>query len=530
MAATAFAFDPSNVPPAGNAPDWGDPEPLPDGRPGVAAFDLALLPTQLAPWVEDLCERMQIPADFPAAALMVEAGSIIGRQVAIRPKRCDDWLVVANLFGMVVGRPGLLKTPALREALGAVHALEAAAKREYAAALREYEAEMKIWKVEAKLADKDIEKALKGNRNARDQLARQLAEGGGAPEKPVRRRHLVNDATVEKLGEILRDNPVGVLNYRDELSGFLRGMERDGHEQDRAFYLEAWDGAGRFTYDRIGRGTIDIGACVVSIIGAVCPGPLQSWISSRAAGGEGDDGLLQRFQVAVWPDNPGEYVNVDRAPDPTARQLQREALERLRVVGARVSSAEVFEWGPPARDDDDDDDRLVTQVLRFDAEAQDLFDAWRVGLERKLRASDLVPAWESHLSKYRSLLPSIALICHLIDGHTGAVGAEAWLRAEAWAEYLESHARRIFDAFLRPHAAPAHALAAKLLAAALPTPFRLKDVYRPQWSGLTTRAEAELAVETLLDAGWLAAEDVIGAIGRPGVVYHINPKCKDLPR
>ena len=73
---------------------------------------------------------------------------------------------------------------------------------------------------------------------------------------------------------------------------------------------------------------------------------------------------------------------------------------------------------------------------------------------------------------------------------------------------------------------PAHALAAKILAGALPSPFPLRDVYRPQWSGLTTKAEAELAVETLVDAGWLAAEDVIGAIGRPGVVYHINPKCK----
>ena len=61
---------------------------------------------------------------------------------------------------------------------------------------------------------------------------------------------------------------------------------------------------------------------------------------------------------------------------------------------------------------------------------------------------------------------------------------------------------------------------------ALVSPFKLRDVYRPQWAGLTARAEAELAVETLLDAGWLEAEDVIGAVGRPTVDYHINPKCK----
>jgi Protein of unknown function (DUF3987) len=72
-----------------------------------------------------------------------------------------------------------------------------------------------------------------------------------------------------------------------------------------------------------------------------------------------------------------------------------------------------------------------------------MFDAWREKLEQRLRVPDLVPAWESHLSKYRSLAPSIALICHLLDGHRGPVDGTAWLRPEAWVVYLESHARRI---------------------------------------------------------------------------------------
>jgi len=53
---------------------------------------------------------------------------------------------------------------------------------------------------------------------------------------PVRRRYVVNDSTIEKLGEILNQNPRGVLAFRDELTGFVRQMDRDGHEQDRAFY------------------------------------------------------------------------------------------------------------------------------------------------------------------------------------------------------------------------------------------------------------------------------------------------------
>jgi hypothetical protein len=57
-------------------------------------------------------------------------------------------------------------------------------------------------------------------------------------EPPIRRRYIVNDPTVEKLGEILNQNPAGVLLFRDGIAGFLAMLERAGRENDRAFYLE----------------------------------------------------------------------------------------------------------------------------------------------------------------------------------------------------------------------------------------------------------------------------------------------------
>src|SRR4029453_7681695 len=77
---------------------------------------------------------------------------------------------------------------------------------------------------------------------------------------PVQTRYIVNDPTVEKLGELLNENPNGLLLFRDELTGWLRMLDRDGHESDRSFYLEAWNGTNSYTYDRIGRGTLPIKA------------------------------------------------------------------------------------------------------------------------------------------------------------------------------------------------------------------------------------------------------------------------------
>jgi len=79
---------------------------------------------------------------------------------------------------------------------------------------------------------------------------------------------VVNDTTVEKLGELLNHHPNGLLLFRDELSGWFHTMDRPGHENDRAFYCEAWNGTSAYTYDRIGRGTVHIRAACLSVLGS----------------------------------------------------------------------------------------------------------------------------------------------------------------------------------------------------------------------------------------------------------------------
>lgn len=65
----------------------------------------------------DVAERMQCPVDFIAVAAIVATAGIIGAGCAVKPKKNDDWLVIPNLWGSVVGRPGMLKTPAISEAM-----------------------------------------------------------------------------------------------------------------------------------------------------------------------------------------------------------------------------------------------------------------------------------------------------------------------------------------------------------------------------------------------------------------------------
>jgi putative DNA primase/helicase len=76
-----------------------------------------MLPDSLGPWIEDVCNRMRVPLEMLAVPCIVAAAALVGRGRAIRPKARDDWTVVPNLWGCVVAPPGMLKSPAMAEAL-----------------------------------------------------------------------------------------------------------------------------------------------------------------------------------------------------------------------------------------------------------------------------------------------------------------------------------------------------------------------------------------------------------------------------
>ena len=110
-------------------PKWGEPKPIHDELPPVPAFNPAFLPDTLSPWVADIADRMQCPPDFVGVSVLVAIGALVGRKVAIRPQRRTDWFEVANLWGCIVGRPGMLKSPAMNEALKPLNRLESRGAR-----------------------------------------------------------------------------------------------------------------------------------------------------------------------------------------------------------------------------------------------------------------------------------------------------------------------------------------------------------------------------------------------------------------
>lgn len=313
---------------------YPDLKPLP-ALPPVAQWDYDLVPEILRDYIKDVSIRMQCPPDFVAVAAVVGLAGVAGAKFRVFPKQLDSsFSIVPNLWGALVGAPSSMKSPTLSEGLRPLSSLQAEARKVFEEQRGSFEIEKEISEMAIKFAKDEAGKAMKAGSSSKHK-AKQIIEAAKAdsPFAPVLKRYIVNDSTVAKLGELLRDSPEGLLLVRDELSGWLADMQSESKQADRAFYLECFNGNASYTVDRIERGEIHIPNACVSIVGGLQPSKLAPLVRG-AVSGSSDDGLLQRFQLAVWPDPVKGKKYIDQ-------RINEKALGRFTEAYRRIDAFEL---------------------------------------------------------------------------------------------------------------------------------------------------------------------------------------------
>ena len=331
---------------------------------------------------------------------------------------------------------------------------------------------------------------------------------------PKRERYVVHDSTYQALGVILSDNPRGILALADELSGLLQSLDTSGQEAARGFYLTGWGGSAGYSFDRIGRGSITLDRYCLSVFGGFQPDRIKAYVQLTQRGSSKNDGLLQRFQLLVWPDHVGNFKLIDRAPDKVAINKYHQAVISLPDKTTKsIQSARPLSNG--------------SQLLHFSVSAQQAFNNWYVQNEIMLTDGKLDTARQSHFAKYRSLIPALALLFHLLDSHEGPVCEDCLSRAVMFAKYLKHHADRIYASATGHDHAAVRLLAERLLDQRLSTPFTHRSLMHKGWTGLASKEQAQAAIDALVEYGWLS-ETEIRSGGRPTVKYSLDPSASAL--
>ena len=481
-------------------PDWSTPDPRLLQVELLPAPELDLrkvLGPRLSGWVSDAAEAKGAPADYVFAALLAVAGSTIGnaRWVSI----WQGWVEPPVIWAMCVGTPSAGKSPAIDTALQPLRNAERR-QREAAELLR------KTWdeKAElAKLADAAWKEVVKAAIKSGD-MPPERPMGCDVGPPPHIPRLVVNDGTIERLGAILGQQPRGTLQMRDELAGWLMGMQRySGGSSDRPFWLEAFGGRG-FTVERMGRDPLTIDRLSIGVLGGIQPDRLKSLLFKSD-----DDGLLARF-LPIWPD-----------PAPLRRPHAWADESLLEVALSRLLSLELVT---------DETGELSPCFIPFTDEACALMDDFRA----------MVRSWEvgvdglmlSFMGKLPGMAARLALVLAFLDWATdGAkepneITHQHFGRAAHLVEdYLLPMARRAYADGATPKAIRAARRLVGIIRERDWQRFTSREVARLDRSGLGGKAELDPALVLLTEGDCIRPVDVPANPqgGRPQRLFVVNP-------
>lgn len=532
--------------------DWAEPRELLTDLPSVRTINKDMLPDSLWRYVDNQAERLSVPHEYVAIPLITALAGIIGTKVSIFPKFLDDWEIVPNLWGAIIGNPSSKKTPSISAGMKPLNNLTYKAKAEHEQAKKEFATHKEINKHKAKALDDELKVMAKKQAKQTDDndddeskitdddmivKARAIAEANNADEyEPKLKRYIANDSTYQKLGEMLSQTNNGLVIERDELTGLLASLDGESNSEARNFYLEAFNGTGSHIMDRIGRGSVFIENHCLSIMGGIQPNKLERYLEKTIKGLD-NDGMMQRFQLAVYPDHVKGRKENDIAPDSEIRQAVYDLFETI---------DNMTEWDFIIYGANQSDDYHKRPYYRFTKEAYEVFMLWYDQL--KAQADDTEHSViAEHMTKYPKTIASLALIFHLVDciefqSDLGAVSLLALKTAIEWHAMLETHMHRIYSLVTDSANIKASYLAEKLKAMVkkggdeddksdwLYYGFTARQLVRRGWKGLTNSDEVLNALEVLTEHDWLKWETVesTGQGGRPTERYYINPLIKAL--
>lgn len=273
----------------------GDPDMriLSESTMSAPPMPLSILGPKVSALTKKAAAAMSAPVDFLAAALLAGVSTAIGNAVEVEIK--SGYRQPAAIWCMVVGGPSSKKSPPLRLVTKTLAKLESMYEPLYKAAMADWERKKSLADMKRKEWDGMIKKLIA----AGEPTPNEMPDDCLAPPEPTRRRIILNDVTIEAFMRTQARSPRGFMLYRDELTGWLKSMDRySSGSGERGAWLESYD-AGPFSMDRVkddGK-AVKVDKVYSPILGGIQPERLMEITGLDQA----DDGLQARF-LTFWPD------------------------------------------------------------------------------------------------------------------------------------------------------------------------------------------------------------------------------------
>lgn len=361
-------------------------------------FPLDVFPQSVQSIILDMAKYENYKIEFIAVSMLSAISAALGGTYRIRIK--SDWQSNGALYLILVGRPGLGKTPPLEAAYRPVR------KHDYAL-FKAYEAELESWKA-----------------------------AGGTGNKPILKRTIVSDFTPESLLLTHNNNPRSVVILVDEIMGMFNSANRYTNGQLIEQLLTAWSG-GALDVTRASNSTyIHIEHPCINIIGTTQTKRVHELLKKGFEG----NGLLDRI-LFVLPKSSELSKWTDRGDDDGEKTSL--AAKRWEKIVNKVLALDY-----DTESEGDGTEERTAHVLSMNSEAREYFFSWwNEKVERINRIEDDAEV-DSREMKHPAQVARLAMLIQVLryasdESHLQFVDIESIKAAIRLNEYFEDSYNRI---------------------------------------------------------------------------------------
>ena len=339
------------------------------------SFPLEIFPKAIRDIIEALEEYENYNVDFTSASFLTVFAAAMGNTWSVR--FMTGWISRPIIYMVLVGSPSCGKTPPLQQAVAPLLKLDGEYDMIYCKEMETY----RRW----------------------ERMSAKQREKHSLPEEmkmPQRKCHVVVDSTVEALIGALRDNPRGVLIYKDEIDSLLSNFNRY-NGSDEGYFLSLFSGT-PFKYSRKSNNEhIFLANPYCSIIGTTQPGRLGEQFGGKRM----MNGFSSRF-LKVYPE-------IDKMPSWNDTAMPDSVLEEWERIIRKVVTV------TPSTDQEG---KATSIELLFSQEAKLRVIQWKDEVNNKVYAetdSDAVRALCGKLETYLVRFCLVIQIMHCICGESG---------------------------------------------------------------------------------------------------------------
>ena len=339
------------------------------------SFPLEIFPKAIRDIIEALEEYENYNVDFTSASFLTVFAAAMGNTWSVR--FMTGWVSRPIIYMVLVGSPSCGKTPPLQQAVAPLLKLDGEYDMIYCKEMDTY----RQWE------------RMSAKQRERHSLPEEM-------EMPQRKCHVVVDSTVEALIGALRDNPRGVLIYKDEIDSLLSNFNRY-NSSDEGYFLSLFSGT-PFKYSRKSNNEhIFLANPYCSIIGSTQPGRLDEQFGGKRM----MNGFSSRF-LKVYPE-------IDKMPSWNDTAMPDGVLEEWERIIRKVITV------TPSTDQEG---KATSIELMFSQDAKLRIIQWKDAVNNKAYAetdSDAVRALCGKLETYLIRFCLVIQIMHGICGESG---------------------------------------------------------------------------------------------------------------